>query len=108
MPRPLAWSSSRSERARAAPRIGYDLTLGDHFSLWPVAHMAYGESWFEGTTGQGLSVGGYAPVLYHPVAHLFFGFGPNVSYSTSVGSTPQGNSQTQYGIALSFGGWLKP
>jgi hypothetical protein len=90
------------------PRIGYDLPLGDHFSLWSVARVAYGETWLGGTSSQGLSVGGYAPVLYHPVAHFFFGLGPNVSYSTSVGSVAPGASTTQYGLSLTVGGWLKP
>src|SRR5258708_32259644 len=65
------------------PRIGYDLTLGDHFSLWPVARVAYGETWLGGTSSQGLSGGGYAPGPYHPDAPLVFCPRPHRSHPAS-------------------------
>jgi hypothetical protein len=96
------------------PRVGYNFTLNDHFSLWPTASITYGETWFgAGSHAQGVSVGGYAPLLYHPAAHFFVGLGPNFQTSvTATSSTPQGSADEprsiQYGVALTVGGWVRP
>jgi hypothetical protein len=96
------------------PRVGYNFTLGDHFSIWPTASVTYGETWFgAGSHVQGVSVGGYAPLLYHPVPHFFVGLGPNIQASvTATSSTPQGSADEprwiQYGVAFAAGGWVTP
>lgn len=94
------------------PRIGYNLTLGEHFSLWPSVNAAFGETWYAPDAhNQGISVGASAPLLYHPVAHIFLGFGPILlTYLTSTNTTHEGSSDgprfTEYGAALTVGGWV--
>jgi hypothetical protein len=87
----------------AGPRIGYNVPLGDRWSFWPDVYATYQGDWSGGMYSSGLAGGAYAPVLYHPAAHLFLGLGPKVSTAWIARSVT-----TEYGLALSVGGWLGP
>jgi hypothetical protein len=54
----------------------------------------------------------YAPFLYHPVSHLFFGLGPEIGYSIASSSPSDGAAgaprSTTYGILATVGGWVGP
>jgi hypothetical protein len=91
-----------------APRIGYDIPLSDHFSLWPKAsafftrtHSTIGGTLEPATDDQSnVAVELFAPVLYHPAPHFFVGFGPYAeTYLT-------GTNETFVGAKLTLGGWL--
>lgn len=95
------------------PRVGYNVTFDDHFSFWPTASISHFDTWISGGVhGQGFSVSGYAPLLYHPAPHFFVGVGPQLvtdltSTSTSS-SLPDSKTPllTDYGIQFTLGGWL--
>jgi hypothetical protein len=99
-----------------APRVGFEIPLTSHFSLYPVASLGVG------LTGQTISesgsvnaatsvevfLSGSVPVLYHVAPHFFFGFGPLISY-TLVNQDLMYQTQNHafsVGAALTVGGWL--
>jgi hypothetical protein len=91
-----------------APRIGYDIPISDHFSLWPKAsayftrtHDTIGGAPGAGSTDQTfIAAELFVPVLFHPAPHFFVGFGPYAeSYLT-------GANETFLGAKLTLGGWL--
>jgi hypothetical protein len=97
------------------PRVGYNVPLGEHLSVWPGVGLSFGEAWFG--TGAGnisLGVSSYVPLLYHPVSHFFVGLGPYLSREIlSASTTTQGaNSDdplaTSYGVSFTAGGWVAP
>ena len=93
------------------PRIGYDVPLGDHASLWPVLFGSYSNTWIVGNPLEwSVAVGAYVPVLYHPAPHFFLGIGRrSMPQSITSRSTPQWNTDalrtTTYGISATVGGW---
>ncbi len=91
----------------AGPRIGYNLTIDDRWSLWPVVHAAYQGIWDGGASSPTLELGAYAPVLFHPAAHLFFGLGPYLTtILATIGAPGSPGQQNVYGLSLTLGGWL--
>jgi len=97
------------------PRVGYNVTISDSFSFWPRASFAYTtlNSSAGGTTiGQNaVTVGLFAPFLYHPAPHFFLGLGPSVSTALSASQSQGNQSQdapklTTYGIMFTLGGWV--
>jgi hypothetical protein len=94
------------------PSIGYNVPLGEHFSFWPDVYVTWGGAWGgAGTPEQTLSIGGSAPLLYHPAAHFFLGLGPSFAstvvarFSTSQGPVDSARP-SEVGVAATLGGWL--
>ncbi|CAN5924201.1 hypothetical protein BH11MYX4_BH11MYX4_68310 [soil metagenome] len=60
------------------------------------------------TTVDILSVGLYAPVLFHAASHLFVGFGPYVArdMKNTAEGTASDNFASSVGADLLVGGWL--
>lgn len=103
-----------------APRVGYNIALGDDFSIWPQLTVIYTSQTDEDEVnnvtveskssafGLGLNV----PVLYHITNHFFLGIGPFVntqlSNSVKVGDadSQDGPKTTQLGLASVLGGYL--
>jgi hypothetical protein len=94
------------------PRVGFNLTLNEHLSLWPSVSAAFGHTWYgSGSDSDGIALGADVPLVAQLVPHFFVGLGPNVlTYVTSKTSTSQGSTDaprmTEYGIALTMGGWI--
>jgi hypothetical protein len=101
------------------PRIGYDVPFGPWASLYVRGGLAFGTTSFDETSPAGENKGsaGYvalqvsAPVLAHPAAHVFVGFGPTLyAELTRTVQYPNGvtvqNRATTLGAALIVGGWL--
>jgi hypothetical protein len=96
------------------PRVGYNIALGDTFSVWPKVFFQFQTLSFSNNGGSqnSTSIGAFVPFLAHPAPHFFLGLGPNVetelSNSVSVGSGPSvdGVKTTTYGIMFVVGGWL--
>jgi hypothetical protein len=97
-------------------RIGVDAPLGASFSWYPRVTLSFREQHWEGSSGKDrydvtldiVSVGLYAPVLFHAASHLFVGFGPYVARdmkSTAEG-TASDNFASSVGADLLVGGWL--
>lgn len=87
------------------PRIGYNVPIGDHCSFWPSVYGAYNDSWSSSLDDRSVTVGAYAPLLYHPVPHFFVGIGPLVSVGTSLGNATA-PVLTDYGLSATVGGWV--
>jgi hypothetical protein len=96
------------------PRIGYNIALGDTFSVWPKILFQYQTLSFSNNGGSlnSTSIGAFVPFLAHPVKHFFLGLGPEIqtelSNSVSLGNSPSvdGVKTTTYGIMFVVGGWL--
>lgn len=95
------------------PRVGYDVTLGDHWSLWPQVYGASGATWgSDGSRAVAWSAGAYVPALYHPAPHVFLGLGPTVvtTYFPAMGNGSQevtpSVTLTTYGLLATLGGWV--
>jgi hypothetical protein len=94
------------------PRVGYDVPLADHWSLWPQVYASTGAAWeSDGSRAQSWGAGGYVPVLYHPAPHFFLGLGPSGAtvYIPAVGNGQQVTpalTLTTYGLLATVGGWV--
>ncbi len=107
------------------PRVGYDLPLGDVLSFWPkvgvaFTYMATGGYLATGTpagalppgNGNAFTLSFDAPLLYHPVSHLFLGLGPRVSTDLSSSYSPNSGASftmpktTSFGLVFTLGGWF--
>ena len=93
------------------PRVGYNVFLSSAVSLW--VRGGFGYEHFSQTvgprdvTGYGVTFSLFAPLLWHPVAHLFLGAGPFLE--TQLVSKIEGNSApkaTDVGISSTVGGYF--
>jgi len=96
------------------PRVGYNLTFSDRFSLWPKLGFSYSSTDVStdvptgpntttstGASGSHIALNVYVPVLFHPVQHFFIGFGPALDTDLS------GDARvTTIAGRLTIGGWL--
>jgi hypothetical protein len=94
-----------------APRIGYNIPIGNLLSIWPKVFFEHA-GYSLGGGGQGYAniqfFGAYAPILYHLVPHFYIGIGPNVLFELGESTDgASGNSKiTSYGVFASAGGWF--
>lgn len=98
-----------------APRIAYDIPLGDWLSLYPRVHLAFGYEKHAVLSGVNrnafgsatINLGVYLPVLVHFAPHAFAGFGPQVSYDVlSNDDYGRKNPGVSVGASSIIGGWL--
>ena len=96
-----------------APRVGYNIALGDMFSIWPKVFFEYlaTSSSNGGGSANSFSIGAFVPFLVHPAKHFFLGLGPNVQTQLSNTQSVNGQSAdavktTQYGLMFVVGGWV--
>jgi hypothetical protein len=83
-------------------RVGYDLTINDNLTFWPVGAIE-----IEGGSGPtNLAFVAYAPLLWHPVQHFFVGLGPFLE--PSVPFSGPGGTVTSFGVQSTVGGWFVP
>ena len=119
--------TSRATHLSAGARVAVDVPLGAHLSWWPRVTAGYKTTHEEEplpsgpltpssagpatgvTNARGAFVVVYAPLLVHPVAHFFLGFGPTMSRdlgrTASVAVRPV-HDQTTLGAYALVGGWL--
>lgn len=93
------------------PRVGYDIVLSGSVSLWVRAGLGYAH--LSRSLGQ-VDESGYvihfslfAPLLWHPVTHLFLGAGPFLE--TDLVSRIEGQSAprtTDIGLSSTVGGYF--
>jgi hypothetical protein len=86
------------------PRVGYDVPIGDKFSLWPRGGIGFIHSGYSGNNqpdNSGTAWLFYADVYFcfHLVPNFFFGVGPGLTASLS-------SSQTTAGISHDGPGFL--
>jgi hypothetical protein len=101
------------------PRVGYNFTLSEKFSVWPKAGFSYSttsvsvnqgatpvgggavEMVSTSTSSSGLALNLFVPFMSHPVQHFFLGFGP----ALDVDLTGDVKATTIAG-RLTIGGWI--
>jgi hypothetical protein len=95
-----------------APRVGYNIPIGESFSFWPKVffeHAAYSVGGAGTGYGNIQLLGLYAPFLYHPSPHFYLGVGPNIltELGANIDGTGATGKLTAYGAFASIGGWFK-
>jgi opacity protein-like surface antigen len=99
--------STRSGRAATTAitlgaRAGYNLQLGDRFSLWPTAGLNFAH--FSTSDNGGSDSSTYfnldVPFLFHVVPHFFLGIGPFLHVGLGDGDP------NVLGIQSLIGGWF--
>ncbi len=93
----------------AGIRFGYNVRFGPSWSFWPTASFAWQHTWIDGgataaTEGDDLSLGLFAPILFHPAPHFFVGLGPGIDVGFATGLF-DASLPTEYGLRLVVGGW---
>jgi hypothetical protein len=96
------------------PRVGYNITFADRFSVWPKAGISVsstsqsadvvnptGGTTSVDTSNTAVAVNLFVPVVFHPVEHFFIGFGPVLDADLSGD-----NKSTTFGGRLTIGGWF--
>ncbi len=100
------------------PRVGYNLGLTENISLWPRLAFQYrivnlsrdNPPPATGTTdvsGNKMTVGVDAPILFHPAEHFFIGLGPY--FEMDLSSKIEGDDadkDTAFGLKSVVGGWF--
>ena len=119
---PTTQASVTNERTTLglAPRVGVDVPLGPWVSWYLRAQLSIGGGWSDEEsrgsadkyTDTWFAMGGYAPLLFHPAQHVFFGFGPSVShdfvhdYAFPNSAVSPSNRATTLGASFLVGGWI--
>ena len=94
----------------AVGRVGYNFPLGTtSLSIMPSGSVGLGfaHNWgafSPSVTNGSFSTGVEVELLYHPVAHFFFGAGPYLALNVNFGQ--QGSWMFNSGLQVSVGGWL--
>jgi hypothetical protein len=93
-------NASGATTFKIAARAGYSLALDERFSVWPLAGLALGyhSENHSSDTNTWLTI--YAPVLFHPAAHVFVGVGPSFNVNLS------GPAGSGWGVDSMLGGWF--
>jgi hypothetical protein len=100
----------------ASARAGYDLPLGQCFSLWSRVELSYAR-WERGNGASPvlhkLDVGASALLLYHPATHFSIGLGPMLmqgiyAHSSDAAATQADDLVTVVGAQSIIGGWFQP
>jgi hypothetical protein len=96
------------------PRVGYDFSFSDHFSIWPRAGLSFNSTKLEidgvevggfespssSTTNDAVAVNLFAPLLFH--THRFFaGVGPALDADLSGDA-----KATTFAVRVTLGGWI--
>ncbi len=91
-----------ASRFELGPRLGYNIAFAELWSVWPRIGFSYAHTGISGgAKGNAVALNLYAPILFHPVAHFFVGFGPFVD--TDLNGD---HRATVWGAKLTLGGWL--
>ncbi len=115
--------SGHSTTVSIGPRLGWEVRISPHFSLWPRAGLSFASTtqrvdavtrteMVNGlpvsttiagttTTTRNLAVDVFVPMLIHPVDHFFLGFGPALDADVT-GKV----KATTLAARLTIGGWL--
>lgn len=80
-------------------RAGYNLAVAERISFWPGAGLYYARSSGGAAANDATWLGVFAPFLFHPVPHLFLGFGPFVELGL-------GDGGDRFGLQSVVGGWI--
>jgi hypothetical protein len=91
------------------PRVGYQLPLGDMFSVFPKVgfffeHVGSSATGAPSTSYNLLSLSIDVPFLWHPVPHFFIGIGPTL-FANIAGAT-SGQRDVQFGLVSTVGGFF--
>jgi hypothetical protein len=105
-------SNSSMTTITIGARAGYNVVLASAVSLWVRGGLSYGHytvssTGFPDQTGYSIPLTIYAPLLWHPVPHLFLGVGP--FFETDLIAKTGGQSvgkTTDVGLSSTIGGYF--
>jgi hypothetical protein len=91
------------------PRVGYQLPLGDMFSVFPKVGFFLEHVSSSATGGLSSSYSLFSltidvPFMFHPVPHFFIGIGPTLFANLAGASAAQ--RDVQFGLASTVGGFF--
>jgi hypothetical protein len=94
-------------------RVGYDVPLGEWFSLWARGELSYAHWARDAGALNKVDVGASASLLYHPATHFFIGLGPMIvqgiyAQSSDAAATRADEIVTVVGAQSVIGGWFQP
>jgi hypothetical protein len=92
--------SPGANRVLIGARAGYNLAIADRITFWPTAGLFFTHSSAGTVSGSSTLLRIFAPFLFHPVQHLFVGFGPFVELGLS------GGGGDRFGLQSVVGGWI--
>jgi hypothetical protein len=97
--------AARSTRVSTGPRLGYNVEISHLLSFWPRIGLSYSYSATRDREARvhnhALGINVFAPILMHPVAQFFVGFGPFVDVDL------HGRARAVlWGGRITLGGWL--
>jgi hypothetical protein len=88
------------------PIVGVAIPVADRLSIFPRFSVRF--LWnLPDNGGQSLdliTLRGFAPLIFSPASHFYFGFGPE--FSTDVSVNDNFAKQTAWGLASEIGGWF--
>jgi hypothetical protein len=87
-----------------APIIGVALPLADRLALFPRFSIRFLWEFPDGPGGSLdlITMRGFAPVVFTPASHFYFGFGPEFSADLSSSA----GKETAFGLATEIGGYF--
>lgn len=99
------------------PRVGYNYNFTNNLGIWPRAYFMFNSASSsrggkDGPSATTMTVGLFAPVLFHPAEHFFLGLGPYISTDISSkvsppgGSSVDGDKNTSFGLNFTLGGYF--
>lgn len=99
----------RRTNFRLGPRVGYNFELSELLSVWPKLGFSFSHSKYKQDFGiddataksNAIALNLSAPLMVHPAAHFFAGFGPFLDTELSGD-----NRNTTWGFKLTLGGWV--
>jgi hypothetical protein len=98
------------------PRVGYSFAFTDAFGIWPKLGFSYrhksqhfssalaagGQPIINDGGNDAFTLNLFVPVMFHPVRHFFFGFGPFLDADLAGD-----DKVTTFGGKLTLGGWFE-
>jgi len=94
---------------RVAPRIGYNVHLGDSVSLWPRFNLAFEAKWVDpgDRNRNAFGLGFDFPFAIHLARHFFVGIGPYVQTELAASADRYDDSTvTSFGFRTGVWGWF--
>jgi hypothetical protein len=88
-----------------APRVGYNVTITNDLSFWIKGYIGYIHTWANnGPSTDQIFLQAFAPLLWHPATHFFFGGGPYVQPAFVINQP----TAVTFGVMSTVGGWFVP
>lgn len=107
-------SDAKVDTISLEPRIGYHIPLvPERLGVWPRVSFIYEQNTiktpgFADSKEKSMGIGGFVPLLIHPVEHFHIGIGPYIETELSAKVDSQDAAKaTTIGLRMEIAGWWK-